>query len=84
MLTHLDAFTGARRKLKNQWNSQLHTLVHRVADGVSIYVVRNDNNGNESVFHCMRLLLWIAADADGDDGMRSNPAIAALDANGSA
>ena len=82
VLTHLDAFTGARRKLKNQWNSQLHMVVCRVADGVPTYVVRNDNNSNKSIFHCMRLLLWIAADTDGDDGMRSNPTIAALDANG--
>ena len=82
VLTHLNAFTGARRKLKNQWNSQLHIVVCHMADGVPTYVVRNDNDGNESVFHCMRLLLWIAADADGDDGMRSNPAIAALDADG--
>ena len=40
------------------------------------YVVRNDNNGNEGVFHQERLLLWIAADADEDDSMRSNSAIA--------
>ena len=82
MLTRLDAFMGTRRKLKNWWNSQLHMVVHHVADGVPTYVVRIDNNGNESVFYCMRLLLWIAADADGDDGVRSNPAIAALDTNG--
>ena len=53
-----------------------------MVDGVPTYVVRNDNNRNESVFHHMRLLLWIAADTDGDGGVRSNPAIAALDANG--
>ena len=53
-----------------------------MVDGVPTYVVRNDNNGNESVFHHTRLLLWIAADADGDDGMRSSPTIAALDVNG--
>ena len=82
VLTHLDAFTGARRKLKNCWNSQLHMVVHCMLDGVPTYVVRNDNNGNKSVFHRTRLLLWIAADADGDDSMRSNPAIAALDADG--
>ena len=73
---------GARRKLKNPWNSQLHMVVHHVTDGVPTYVVRNDNNGNESMFHHMRLLLWIASDADGDDGMRSNPAIAVLDTDG--
>ena len=83
VLTHLDAFTGARRKLKNQWNSQLHMVVCHMVDGVPTYVDRNDNNGNESVFHHTRLLLWIAADADGGDGVRSNPAIAALDADGS-
>ena len=84
VLTCLDAFTGARRKLKNWWNSQLHMVVHCMVDGVPTYVVRNDNNGNESVFHHTRLLLWIAADTDGDDGIRSNPTIAALDADGSA
>ena len=57
-------------------------VMHHVADCVPTYVVRNDNNNNESMFHHMRLLLWIAADADGDDGMRSNPTIAALDADG--
>ena len=82
VLMCLDAFMGARRKLKNRWNSQLHMVVHHMADGVPTYVVRNDNNSNESMFHHMRLLLWIAADADGDDSMRSNPAIAALDADG--
>ena len=82
VLTFLDAFMGARRKLKNRWNSQLHTVVCHMADGVPTYVVRNDNNRNESIFHCMRLLLWIAADADGDDSMRSNPTIAALGADG--
>ena len=39
------------------------------------YVVCNDSNGKEDVFHRGRLLLWIAADADKDDGMRSNSAI---------
>ena len=82
VLTHLDTFMGARRKLKNWWNSQLHTVVCHVADGVPTYVVRNDNNGNESMFHHTRFLLWIAADTDGDDNMKSNPAIAALDTNG--
>ena len=38
-------------------------------------MVRNDNNGKEDVFHRERLLLWIAADADKDDGVRSNSAI---------
>ena len=67
VLTHLYTFTGTRRKLKNWWNSQLHMVVCRVADGVPTYVVRNDNNGNESIFHHTRLLLWIAAEAEGDE-----------------
>ena len=71
----------ARRKLKNQWNSQLHMVVCHMVDGVPTYVIRNDNNRNESIFHRMRLLLWIGADTDGDDGMRSNPAITALGTN---
>ena len=50
-------------------------VVRRMADGVPTYVVRNDSNGKEDVFHQERLLLWIAADADKDDGMRSNSAI---------
>ena len=82
VLTKLDAFIGARRKLKNRWHSQIHTAVHRVVDGVPTNVVRNDNNGNEGVFHRECLLLWIAADADGNDGVRSNPAIAVQVADG--
>ena len=75
VLMRLDTFIGARRKLKNWWHSQIHTVVCRMADGVPTYVVRNDSNGKEDVFHQERLLLWIAADADKDDGMRSNSAI---------
>ena len=55
-----------------------------MVDGVPTYVVRNDNKDNESVFDHTRLLLWIAADTDGDDGVRSNLTIAVLDADGSA
>ena len=82
VLTHLDTFMGTRRKLKNWWNSQLHMVVCHVVDGVPTYVVRNYNNRNESIFHRRRLLLWIAADTDGDDGVRSSPAITALGADG--
>ena len=82
VLTHLDTFMGTRRKLKNWWNSQLHMVVCHVVDGVPTYVVRNYNNRNESIFHRTRLLLWIAADTDGDDGVRSSPAITALGADG--
>ena len=68
--------------MKNRWNSQIHTVVHRVADGVPTYVVRNDNNVTVSVFHQARLLLCIAGQPDQIDGRRSNPAIAVLDALG--
>ena len=71
VLTRLDDFIGARRKLKNRWHSQIHTVVRHVADGVPTYVVRNDSNGKEDVFHRGRLLLWITVDTDKDDGMRS-------------
>ena len=46
------------------------------------YVVRNDSNGNEGVFQRECLLLWIAADADKNNGMRSNPAITVQVADG--
>ena len=48
-----------------------------------LYVVQNNNNGKEEVFHQVHLLLWIAVDADMDDSVRSNPAIAVQVANGS-
>ena len=46
------------------------------------YVVCNDSNGNEGVFHQERLLLWIAADAERNDGVRSNSAITVQVADG--
>ena len=39
VLIRIDAFVGARRKLKNRWSSQIHTVVRRVAEGVPTYVV---------------------------------------------
>ena len=69
--------------MKNRWNSQIHTVVRRAVDGVPTYVVRNDNNGSESVFHRACLLLWIAGQPDQTDGVRSNPVIAVLNALGS-
>ena len=35
-----DAFRGQRRKLKNRWGDDLHTVVTHVADGIPTYVVR--------------------------------------------
>ena len=40
VLVHLDAFRGQRRKLKNRWGDDLHTVVTRVADGIPAYVVK--------------------------------------------
>ena len=60
VLVKLDAFQGQWRKLKNQWGSDLHTVVTRVADGVPAYVVKNERTGKRKVLHCSRLLLWLA------------------------
>ena len=60
VLVKLDAFRGQRRKLKNQWSGNLHTVVKRVADGIPTYVVKNDKTGKKQVFHRARLLLWLA------------------------
>ena len=51
VLVHLDSFIGQQRKLKNWWGSQIHMVVHHVADGVPTYVVRNDCNDAELVLH---------------------------------
>ena len=50
VLIRIDAFVGARRKLKNRWSSQIHTMVCRVAVGILTYVVRSDS-GVEQVCH---------------------------------
>ena len=60
MLVKLDAFRGQRRKLKNWWSGDLHTVVKRVADGIPTYVVKNDKTGKKQVLHSARLLLWLA------------------------
>ena len=59
-LVHLDAFRGQRRKLKNRWGDDLHTVVTRVADGIPTYVVKNDRTGKKKVVHWAWLLLWLA------------------------
>ena len=43
VLVHLDAFRGQRRKLKNQWGDDLHTVVTRMADGIPAYIVKNNH-----------------------------------------
>ena len=60
VLVRLDAFRGQRRKLKNWWGSDLHTVVTRVADGIPAYVVKNNRTGKRKVVHRARLLLWLA------------------------
>ena len=42
VLVKLYAFRGQRRKLKNWWGSDLHTVKTRVADGIPAYVVKNE------------------------------------------
>ena len=59
ILVRLDAFRGQRRKLKNRWGSDLHTVVTRVADGIPAYVVKNNHTGKKKVVHRARLLLWL-------------------------
>ena len=60
VLVRLDAFRGQRRKLKNQWGSDLHTVVTHVVDRILAYVVKNNRTGKKKVVHRARLLLWLA------------------------
>ena len=60
VLVHLDAFRGQRRKLKNWWGDDIHTVVTRVVDGIPAYVVKNNHTGKKKVVHRARLLLWLA------------------------
>ena len=60
VLVYLDAFLGQRRKLKNRWGDDLHTVVSCVADGIPAYVVKNNRTGKKKVLHRARLLLWLA------------------------
>ena len=60
VLVHLDAFRGQRRKLKNRWGDDIHTVVTRMADGIPAYVVKNNRTGKKKVVHWARLLLWLA------------------------
>ena len=58
VLVRLDAFRGQRRKLKNRWGDDLHTVVTRVADRIPAYIVKNNRTGKK-VVHRARLLLWL-------------------------
>ena len=56
----MDAFRGQRRKLKNRWGDDIHTVIERKADGIPVYEVKNDRTGKKKVLHQARLLLWLA------------------------
>ena len=60
VLVRLDALRGQRRKLKNWWGDDLHTVVTRMADGIPTYVVKNNHTGKKKVVHQAWLLLWLA------------------------
>ena len=59
VLVCLDAFRGQRRKLKNQWGDDLHTVVTCVMDRIPAYIVKNNRTGKKKVVHWARLLLWL-------------------------
>ena len=58
VLVCLDAFRGQRRKLKNRWGDDLHTVVTRMVDGIPAYIVKNNRTGKKKVVHQARLL-WL-------------------------
>ena len=60
MLVRLDAYRGARLKLKNRWGSILHTVVGRIVDD---YVIENEK-GKRKVLHRAWLLLWSSAEEE--------------------
>ena len=59
VLVRLDAFRGQRRKLKNGWGDDIHTMIDRKADGIPMYEVKNERTGKKKVLHWARLLLWL-------------------------
>ena len=59
VLVCLDVFRGQRRKVKNRWGDDVHTVVTHMADGIPAYVVKNNRTGKKKVVHWARLLLWL-------------------------
>ena len=59
VLVRLDAFRGQRRKLKNRWGDDIHTMINRKADGIPVYEVKNECTGKKKVLHRAWLLLWL-------------------------
>ena len=55
VLVRLDAFPGQRRKLKNRWGSNLHTVVTHMADGIPAYVVKNNRTDKKKVVQVVKL-----------------------------
>ena len=51
VLVHLDAFGGQRRKLKNPWGDNIHTVINQKADGIPVYEVKNERTGKKKVLH---------------------------------
>ena len=60
VLVRSDAFQGQRRKLKNRWGDDIHTVIERKVDGIPVYEVKNKRTGKKKVLHRARLLLWLA------------------------
>ena len=59
VLVCLDAFQGQRRKLKNRWGDDIHTVINRKVDGIPVYEVKNECTRKKKVLHRARLLLWL-------------------------
>ena len=45
VLVCLDAFRGQRRKLKNRWGDDIHTVIDRKVDSIPMYEVKNECTG---------------------------------------
>ena len=60
VLVRLDAFRGQRRKLKNRWGDDIHTMIECKVDGIPVYKVKNEHTGKKKVLHRARFLLWLA------------------------
>ena len=55
-----DSLRGQRRKLKNRWSDNLWTVVHHIANDVSMYKVRSTKTGQMKILNRARLLLSLA------------------------
>ena len=60
VLVCLDTFQGQRRKLKNRWGDDIHTVINRKADSIPMYEVKNEHTGKKKVLNRAQLLLWLA------------------------